>query len=324
MFPFCFNGFITQMQTQQTLRELIDYLGSFGPNSKQNQAMRHQTQQSSQVCKVYASFFEQLRNQMSIQKQNNYDPLKIIIHNSKSADQSNEEQEREHYAKVCHFYLNLNKIMQICTIKQSKLQGPWIKPILLLLITAAVILLCHDKTFKFGKRTLLSGEQVIEFQDGSIFTGGVVNGRFEGYGELHYANGDIYRGNFVDNKKSGYGELHYANSGIYKGNYKDDKRSGQGEYMWANGDSYDGDWLAHKKHGTGVLRTANGDIYTGAFAHNKRNGIGMLRTANGEIYTGAFAHDVKHGSGTLYTAHDGRVTSQLWSMGELQRIGSKT
>ena len=217
MFPFSSNGFIAQMQIQQTLRELIDYLGSFTPNSKQNQAMRHQTQQSSQVCIVYASFFEQLRNQMPIQKQNNYDPLKIIIHNSKSDDQSNEEQEREHYAKVCHFYLNLNKILQICTIKQSKLQGSWIKPILLLLITAAVILLCHDKTFKFGKRTLLSKEITpgiwrcpglfnykrkqfviyyfakdigavdmskiedglvrITFQDGSIFTGGVVNGR---------------------------------------------------------------------------------------------------------------------------------------------------
>lgn len=82
-------------------------------------------------------------------------------------------------------------------------------------------------TAKFENRVVI-GNAKVEYSDGRLYIGPLLNGSMNGYGYFRYANYDEYQGEFRDGKRNGWGIFH----GIL---------------------AYQGEWLNDKFHGSGVL-----------------------------------------------------------------------
>ena len=55
------------------------------------------------------------------------------------------------------------------------------------------------------------------------------NGKLNGQGYIRYSNGNAYSGNLVDGVLNGYGEFHFFATGdVYKGEFKEGSENGQG------------------------------------------------------------------------------------------------
>ena len=131
----------------------------------------------------------------------------------------------------------------------------------------------------------------INYNDGSVYNGGVLNGNKHGHGE------------FV------WGELSDWPGDRYVGDYHNDQQHGRGKYFHANGDTYEGEWFEHKKHGEGVYLHANGCKYVGQWSRGNKHGFGVFTWGNGtqwhgDKYEGFYENDVITGYGT-YTYANG-------------------
>ena len=125
------------------------------------------------------------------------------------------------------------------------------------------------------------------------YTGNLINGKFNGQGELISYNKDkqlefFYEGKFKDGNMNGKGKIKLYNKDgnldrCYEGDFKDDKYNGKGELIFYNKDgesknySYEGDFKDDKCHGKGKLTfyNKNGESfcsYEGDFKDDKYNG----------------------------------------------------
>ena len=216
--------------------------------------------------------------------------------------------------------------------KQQKLkcvlQRLFIKASLLLLITSAVIIFCHDYSFLFKENNrALSSE---EWPGWDEITNGLWRYHklvlYEGKYYAHYhlerpseeidsslvkddlvkiifAEGDLkgsYHGGFKDGKPHGHGTIHYADGTCYDGDFENNQKSGCGTYWWPNSCVYSGEWKHDKANGYGSFTYANGDTYNGQTINYKRSGHGTYRWPNGEKYVGEWLSSRKHGIGCKY------------------------
>ena len=95
---------------------------------------------------------------------------------------------------------------------------------------------------------------VLNYADGSIYTGDVVDDVREGYGEMRFDNGDVYSGEWKNDTMTGQGKLKYHEGNIYKYDEYDEqmingRRSGYGTMIWSNGEKYIGEWRKCEMHG---------------------------------------------------------------------------
>ncbi|CAD8135157.1 unnamed protein product [Paramecium pentaurelia] len=127
----------------------------------------------------------------------------------------------------------------------------------------------------------------IQFDDGSIYVGGIKNDLFQGYGEIYWDDGTHYWGQFNKGTKSGHGRLIYPDGDAYEGEWLDDRQHGKGKYWYSDGGIYDGRFLNDLKHGFGKEILANGETYEGDFNNGKRHGKGKLIMAD-VIFEGLF------------------------------------
>lgn len=80
----------------------------------------------------------------------------------------------------------------------------------------------------------MTGHGVFCDEEGNVYEGDFLNGKFNGYGQLTYSNGDIYIGSMNKGKKEGKGILKKgfnmkdSKNEIYDGHFKNDKKSGEG------------------------------------------------------------------------------------------------
>ena len=132
---------------------------------------------------------------------------------------------------------------------------------------------------------------------------------------IQYSDGCIYTGEVVNGKRHGKGRITWPSGDIYEGDWKDDKCTGKGKYTWPNGDVYEGDFVADKFTGKGKKVWANGDIYEGDWKGDKRTGKGKYTWPNGNVYEGDWRDDKRTGTGT-YTYADGRIKSGRWKDGK--------
>jgi hypothetical protein len=71
---------------------------------------------------------------------------------------------------------------------------------------------------------------VIDYKDGSSYSGNHKNEMRHGKGEMLYVNGDEYRGNWAFDKREGEGKITFSNGDTCEGVWKDDKRHGKHKY----------------------------------------------------------------------------------------------
>ena len=116
-----------------------------------------------------------------------------------------------------------------------------------------------------------------------------------GKGVYTFDDGEVYDGTFVEGKFHGKGTYIYKSGAKYVGEFKDGKRDGKGTYSYPTGDIYTGDFVAGKPEGKGVYTFATGDRYEGEFKGGKRHGT--VHSARVEISnTEGLRHDLRGGT----------------------------
>src|SRR6056300_1347735 len=103
-------------------------------------------------------------------------------------------------------------------------------------------------------KSLIAEDTIINFEDGSSYKGGVVDGVMEG------------RGVFLSSERTNNTILKY------EGDFKDGKFHGTGTLEFNNGDLYNGGFALGLMHGKGTLKYQNGSIYEGLFLNGKKDG----------------------------------------------------
>ena len=120
------------------------------------------------------------------------------------------------------------------------------------------------------------------------YEGEVVNGFFEGTGELK-CGFNRYVGSFKAHKKEGHGTYYFEDGSVYEGDWTDDLRDGKGKLTYADGDSYEGDFKQGMRCGKGKYKFCNGDEYIGSYLNDLRHGKGKYKlAATGKEFTGEF------------------------------------
>lgn len=166
--------------------------------------------------------------------------------------------------------------------------------------------------------------ETIKYDDGSVYTGEVLNGKRHGKGKLVWPSGDVYEGDWKDDKRNGKGTLiwgkdsqwvgdiyegdyvnglrhgtgsyYYSSGSVYEGEWKNGEQSGKGTFTWPDGSRYEGDYLGGKYHGTGKFTWGKdtkwaGDVYDGDWVNGKRTGYGTYTYANGKVESGRFENN---------------------------------
>lgn len=123
------------------------------------------------------------------------------------------------------------------------------------------------------------------------YSGGMVNGKKDGYGVLIMPNGDKYEGEWKNDLQNGQGTFTYANGDKYEGQWVNGNREGTGTFTWADGRKYVGGWKNDQRSGKGVYTWPGGDRYEGEFKDGKLNGRGVYTYANGKVMEGTWQND---------------------------------
>jgi hypothetical protein len=147
-----------------------------------------------------------------------------------------------------------------------------------------------------------------EFKDGSFhgighlktsrnieYTGEFANGLFA-KGVVQFADGSVYEGTMVNSKYDGYGILRGSDNSYYEGEYKAGRKHGFGSQRWPNGDTYEGQYENGVESGKGkYVFASEGRVYQGNFVNGKFNGYGVMTWENGYRYEGQFVNGERQG-----------------------------
>ena len=90
-----------------------------------------------------------------------------------------------------------------------------------------------------------------------------------GFGTFTFEDGEVYKGNFVDGKFDGKGSYTFKSGSAYEGDYKAGIREGKGKFTYASGDVYEGDFVNGLPEGKGVYTFASGTKQTGIFENSE-------------------------------------------------------
>eukprot|EP00286_Rhodomonas_abbreviata_P021564 CAMPEP_0181296556 /NCGR_PEP_ID=MMETSP1101-20121128/4768_1 /TAXON_ID=46948 /ORGANISM="Rhodomonas abbreviata, Strain Caron Lab Isolate" /LENGTH=378 /DNA_ID=CAMNT_0023401431 /DNA_START=438 /DNA_END=1571 /DNA_ORIENTATION=+ len=150
-----------------------------------------------------------------------------------------------------------------------------------------------------GKKSKVANGQVQQkqLQDGSVYRGGLKEGKPHGFGSVTYSEDDPkqrvrfagefedgirkgsgclvwkdgaqYAGDWFGDKPSGFGVENYPDGSSYIGQYEDDMRHGYGTYTFPSGAKYEGCWFMGKRHGKALEQSKKGS-FSVEFDNNKR------------------------------------------------------
>lgn len=140
-----------------------------------------------------------------------------------------------------------------------------------------------------------AGPEVVEvkFDDGSIYTGQMWNGKRHGRGRWTFANG-MYDGQWEDDVQSGEGVQQWDDGRSYVGHFADGAFDGMGRMDWITPKgpmSYEGQYRKDKKDGKGKFSWADGRVYSGQWADGKRHGVATYKSTSGLVRRGRWDHD---------------------------------
>lgn len=197
------------------------------------------------------------------------------------------------------------------------------------------------------------GLVILKDSDGIFYSGGVVNGLFNGKGTCTKYQHETYSGEFVDGKRCGSGKVLYhkkpADASIvqnststelavhsfssssldksntdnlisYEGEWKDDKYHGHGLLKFQHGAQYDGSFVDGLFEGSAEYKFENGDVYVGMFHNDTAHGRGKFNSLDGDCYVGDFSNGVFHGNGK-YDMNNDMTYDGEWQNGHMHGEG---
>jgi len=151
----------------------------------------------------------------------------------------------------------------------------------------------------------LQATETVTLPDGSIYSGELQNGRFQGNGELRWPDGRHYEGAFDAGMMSGRGTLTYADGCFYRGVFVQGELHGFGRYQceetywegrfeqgdltngtifWEDYGTYEGEILDFGAQGQGQFTYPDGTIVRAHFEYGDPSGEGVriTRSETGE------------------------------------------
>lgn len=141
----------------------------------------------------------------------------------------------------------------------------------------------------------------IQYENGEIYKGEIINKKREGVGKFYMKNGDYYIGRWHDDKAQGFGMQYYPSKKLkYRGNFDNNEYNDFGVYFYENGESYEGFFRNSMANGIGKYHYINGDLYEGDFVDNIKQGQGKYICRNGNYFIGQWRHDMQNGYGEYY------------------------
>lgn len=105
--------------------------------------------------------------------------------------------------------------------------------------------------------------------------------------EIHLEDGTEYSGDMLDGKLGSSALISYGNGDTYDGSMSNGKKSGTGTYTWANGAAYTGDWADDKMHGSGTYKypsSQSGFQLVGTFENGVPNGKCKYYTSSSKSF----------------------------------------
>jgi len=156
--------------------------------------------------------------------------------------------------------------------------------------------------------------------DGSVYTGGIRNGLFNGKGVLLTPGGDKFEGEYVDGQANGMGVLATRKGDSYVGQFKHNLYSGTGLFIRVNHDRYEGEFKDGEFEGNGVRSCSDGYKAKGQFKDWQLNGTGTCVYASGTKATGEFRNGRLDGMGRIQYA-DGEEREGTFKNGVLNGMG---
>lgn len=178
----------------------------------------------------------------------------------------------------------------------------------------------------------LHGEGRLEWEDGTVYTGGfekgLMSGRgvlkdmdfeysgefrkghFEGRGELVRGDGTRYLGQFVRGHMEGQGRLETQAGAVYEGDFRRDAFTGEGVLTRKDGSRHAGRFVDWQPKGPGRYVDTEGNVYEGRF-DGSLDGPGRKVEADGTTYEGEFKDWLYHGRGALRDANGDRYEGEF-------------
>lgn len=188
--------------------------------------------------------------------------------------------------------------------------------------------------WRLGKNGQIHRKRLIQYPNGDMYDGEVVDGKRDGHGTLKTSKftyvgpfecglidgingvmiwntfkengveviGKKYEGSFKKGKKEGYGVLVDGKGYKYEGMWQSDKFNGKGKLTKSDGiELHEGVFVDGKLHcDQGKIRFQNGDVYEGAvhFGSPHSTVAHITYGYGNSSYSGQFHYGLKHGIGT--------------------------
>jgi len=200
-------------------------------------------------------------------------------------------------------YVN-ERIARIKTGMQSRKNIAAAPVVSAVLVSAAVFLALYALgVFSGGAVTYVDN---LEYSSGGFaFSGGLVDGQFNGAGTIGLAGGSVFKGEFDEGRFSGDGAFYYS------GDIHSDDWHFNG--LFQNGRAGGGIFYFDEEHevvfsrdSTEVFLSGPDWQYRGGFNERGPNGVGTFVFADGSVYRGGFLNGLAHGDGQ-YMCEDGKL-----------------
>jgi len=184
---------------------------------------------------------------------------------------------------------------------------------------------------------------VIQFADGTNYSGECSESTINGKGRMAFRRGDIYEGQFSSGVRNGTGEYEWASGDHYSGAWADDKMSGNGTYSFADGSILKGEFIDNSfSKGTYDTETelgkyvysfenrrpvqvqillSDGSSYTGEMNKYGLNGKAVIVYSNGDVYGGDVKSARKNGYGEYKWASGAKYTGN-WADDQMNGKGT--
>ena len=157
----------------------------------------------------------------------------------------------------------------------------------------------YEGEVKYGILHNENSEQpcTINFPDGTIYTGTIINNELTGEGKYIFADGSTYEGSVLNGLRHGKGIFKTKNGIYYEGEWKNGLKNGKGKIIQGNME-LEGEWINDILNGKCRIKWKSGNLFDGKLRNNKMNGNGyMVWYKKNEKYTGMWKDNLQNGYG---------------------------
>jgi hypothetical protein len=206
--------------------------------------------------------------------------------------------------------------------QNSKLYLALMKSLLLLLICVSLSTTLaaqgKSKEVLYGclEGNCKDGKGIYAWEDGAIYSGDWVKGKFDGQGEIFYADEHHYIGGWKKNAFHGMGTYRYLDGAVYSGEWENGAKV-SGMMTYADHRIYEGAFDRDgKATGQGKMTFPNGDVFEGPFSKGNVKS-GTMTTIDGSVYSGEFNENANYNGEGKMVLKDGKIKSGEWKDGFL-------